>query len=134
VSKQTKILVIVAILAVAAGAIILWTLNKPAKTDTVKTNSQPVAAVSTPTSTMAPVTPTGSSKYTPLFRALARSKFIESCKAKVGQQYGTACNCGADYLGSHYTDIQLEKIYYEYHSTSKVPSEVMAAYDACKNK
>jgi hypothetical protein len=63
-----------------------------------------------------------------------RSVFIANCKLKVGQQYASACECGADYLATHYSDAQLEKAYIEYHSSNSIPSEVQAAYDACENK
>jgi hypothetical protein len=114
-----------AVLVLVLLAIIFLSI-KPTKISTQQINPSPTAVVSSPTPTIA-------SKYTSAFRAMARAKFIESCKAKVGQQYTTACNCGADYLAAHYTDAQLEKAYIVYHSSNKIPSEIQAAYDACKN-
>jgi hypothetical protein len=134
VNKSAKIFGIAAILVLVVGASIFWALHKPSQTNSIKTNTLPVAAVSTPTPTVIPATPTSSSKFSPEVRAKARSEFIASCKAKEGQQYTAACECGADYLAAHYTDTQLEKAYIAYHFGNTIPSEVRAAYDACKNK
>jgi hypothetical protein len=134
VNKQTKLIAgITVVVLVAVGAILLMS-KKPAKPQEVKAATESSAVTPMPTPTVIPITPAPTSKYSPAFRAMARAAFISGCKAKVGQQYGAACNCGADYLAAHYTDSQLEKIYVEYHSGNQVPSEVRTAYDACKDK
>jgi len=126
VNKTTKIIGISVIILLVIGAVLFGTISKH--------NNAKMATTPEPTATIILATPTSTSKYTPEFRALARAAFIANCKAKVGQQYASACSCGADYLAAHYTDAQLEKAYVEYHTSSKIPGEVQAAYDACKNK
>jgi hypothetical protein len=119
--RSIKIIGGVTILVLFAAAF-FWTSKKPAGV-----NPEPTIIKVSPS-------PTSSSKYTPEFKAKARSEFITSCKLKVGQQYTTACECGADYLAANYSDTQLEKAYVEYHSSNTIPAEVQAAYEACKNK
>jgi hypothetical protein len=90
-------------------------------------NTSPIQVVS-----VTPVSKANTSKYSDAAKAKIRSNFIDACKTKMGQEYGSQCNCGADYLASHYDEAVLARVYLEYHSTGKVPSEVQAAYNACK--
>ena len=133
-NKSVRNIGIIAIIVLVFGTVIFLIFNKHSDAKVVNLETKPTVVTSVPTATIVPSTPTGASKYTPEFRAKARSSFIANCKIKVGQQYETACECGADYLAAHYTDTELEKAYIEYHSGNKIPSEVQAAYDACKNK
>jgi hypothetical protein len=134
VNKSVRIIGVLAIIVLIFGTAIFLAVNKHSDIKVVNIDTKLTVVTSIPTATIVPAIPTSASKYTPEFRAKARSAFIASCKLKVGQQYASECECGADYLAAHYTDAQLEKAYIEYHSGNNIPSEVQAAYDACKNK
>jgi hypothetical protein len=146
-NKSTKIIGIIIVVVIVAALVIFLTNNKqmiakPAQTPTTdNTTISPTPLVEspsqikvshTPTSTITPKTEVNSTQYTDEFRAQVRNTFIANCKAKLGQQYASNCACGADYLTAHYTDAELTKIYLEYHSSSQIPKEVQAAYNACK--
>jgi hypothetical protein len=133
-NKSVRIIGILVIIALVSCTAIFLVFNKHSDIKEVNIDTKPTAVTSIPTVTIVPTIPNNASKYTPEFRTRARSAFIASCKLKVGQQYASACECGADYLAAHYTDSQLEKAYIEYHSGNNIPSEIRAAYDACENK
>jgi hypothetical protein len=148
-NKSTIIIGIIFIVLIIFGGIFFITSNKKSnQVVSQKTIPVQVVATSTPLSVkptvivstlkqVATSTPKPKSDSLPLtteFRAKVRSTFIDSCKAKVGQQYTSACNCAADYLSAHFTDTQLATIYVDYHSSTKLPAAVQAAYDACKDK
>lgn len=134
VNKVAKAGGVLAVIAVVIGLGLYWKTtrlgSKSINTDTVvastPTIEMPTAAVASPTK--------GSTQLSVELRTKIRNTFISNCKAKVGQQYDSACNCAADYLATNYSDTQLEKIYIDYHSSSKIPSEIQAAYDLCKSK
>jgi mannitol-specific phosphotransferase system IIBC component len=144
-NKPMQIFGIIAIVAlVAVGAVVL-TGKKPVTPSAAPVRSAITATPVAQKPTVAEISPTqpttgtpaatgGISKYSAETKAKIRSEFIASCKAGIGQQYGAVCNCGADYLAAKYSEAELARIYVEYHATSKIPTEVQAAYDACKNK
>ena len=108
-------IVIVAI----AGVILLRSKNSSSKV------LQPTASPS----------PTTSASPTPAVdRAKIRAEFISSCTKMVGQNHLSECNCTADYLSAHYNDIELAKLYVEYHSSNKVPAEIKTAVQSCTSK
>jgi hypothetical protein len=137
-SKSIKIIGIIVIIVLITALAVFLTMNKqpgaPSGQTPMTENTNPTQKVVSPsqTSTITPKTETNSTKYTAEFREKVRNIFIANCKIKIGQQYTKECTCGADYLASHYTDTELEKVYLEYHSSTSVPKEIQAAYDACK--
>jgi hypothetical protein len=145
-NKSIYLIGIIVVAVLVVGGVIFWSTNKNIGSTTTKLTSgvktSPIPTPSLEQTTQVSVAPTqkisitttitpSPSQYSAEFRAKARSTFMANCIAKFGQQYASACTCGADYLAAHYTDTQLTKIYLEYHSSSQIPKEVQAAYNVC---
>ena len=93
-------------------------------------NSSP--KVSQPTTSPSSL-PTASPAFT-IDRAKVRTDFISSCTKTIGRNSATECNCIADYLSAHYNDAELAKLYMEYHTSNKVPTEIKTAVQSCSSK
>lgn len=107
------------VVVIIAGVVLLGHKNSPPKV------LQPTASPS-PTASVSP-TPT-------IDRSKVRTDFITNCTKMLGKNSVSKCNCIADYLSAHYNDIELAKIYVEYHSTNKVPAEIKTAVQSCSSK
>jgi hypothetical protein len=144
-SKSAKIIAII-LCFIGAVFIFFWIFSKQTSTKPKQSTkiNQPTLSPTpeteipsqlngspTQTSSSTPKT-TEKSLFSAELKAKARNSFIANCKTKFGQEYTKECTCGADYLASHYTDSELEKVYVEYHSSNAIPKAVQAAYDACK--
>jgi uncharacterized protein (UPF0333 family) len=76
------------------------------------------------------LTPIPTSQYSDEIKMKVRSDFINTCHTQ-GKYEISECNCAADYLSTKYSDIDLAKMYVEYHKTKKVPSALEEAANVC---
>ena len=72
--------------------------------------------------------------YTAAEKEKVRSEFVTTCTARTDQKSSSICSCAADYLSTHYSDIELAKMYVQYHSFNEVPQEVKTAINSCASK
>lgn len=124
---MTKRKIFVCILILALAVIIYFISVKSHKHENIPPSPSPVASIS-PSPIPSP------SSINPAVRAAVRVSFIKNCqsKGKASQGY---CSCAADYLSKKYSDQELEKMYVDYHTSNKLPSDVMSAVDQeCNNK
>ncbi len=85
--------------------------------------------------TQSPSPEASTTGITAAYRAKVRSDFMSDCVKTLGYGSTSECSCAADYLGAHYSDADLAKLYMEYHSSGKIPEAVKTAVSAaCPSK
>jgi hypothetical protein len=134
--KNTKLLIIIIVIAIVIAGAIFVIANKSKSTNQipVATSSQiPLESpIQTPTTSPAAVQ-TSPSGYSEALKTKVRSEFVSSCNTK-GHYSIAICNCVADYLAKNYSETELAKIYVLYHSSGQIPSEVETSLSSCTKK
>ena len=118
------------LLFVVIAIVIVFLVFGPKSSDVIIVKPADIKMTVDPTAT---IIPTPTSGYSAEVKSNVRSDFISSCTSK-GHYSTTECNCSADYLSKNYSEAELAKIYVQYHSTNKVPSQLEAAAKACVKK
>ena len=115
-------------IVVVAGVIFLVTKNNSPKPTAVNPTE-------IPSLTQSPSPETSTTEITAAYRAKVRSDFMNDCVKTLGYNSTSECSCAADYLGAHYSDADLAKLYVQYHSSGKIPEAVKTAVNAaCPSK
>jgi len=131
---KSKLVIGVLIVIAVIALIVIFIISRNNQTAVKSTQTAPVIT-QTVSPTAAVQSPTAAPTLIPsALRAKVRSDFIKNCTTTVGSQYLSACNCAADYLAAHYSDVQLAEMYVAYHSSNKVTPEIQKVIDACKTK
>lgn len=129
--KNFNLVIVIIIIFIAIVGVVLLSRHqtKVANEESVKITISPTQTSVSPTPTVASPTQIPES-----YRQKIRSEFISACTSTLGQQKLSQCNCAADYLAANYSPADLLRIYFAYHSTNQIPSEVKAAARACSGK
>jgi hypothetical protein len=136
--QKYSLIIIVAIVVITGTILFIRKPNSQVKLQITPTLSPIISQTptSTPTATIIVTKPTPTpteSKYSAATKAKVRSDFIASCISK-GHYSSQICNCVADYLKNNYTEVELAKIYVQYHSTSQVPAVLETGLNKCLGK
>jgi hypothetical protein len=128
VSSRNLGIIIVVVIIIVAGVALLMHNSASSKQVGVNPTKAPSPAES--------ASPAGStSGFSAAYRAKVRSNFMNDCAKTLGYGSTSECSCAADYLGAHYSDADLAKLYVQYHESGKIPEAIKTAVGAaCPSK
>lgn len=126
--KKQTVAIIIGLVSILILCIILLTSNNQHKYGAQITQNTQVTTESSSTTSSSEAVKENNKTYTEELREKAREDFLTACTSKLER---AVCVCSADYLGSHYSDLEIAQMYLKYHSTKTVTKEMQTAYDAC---